>query len=522
MNFILKFSPGFLKKLDRHLRTNLPWIWATRIHLNLYLSLVLSLFFILLGFLYQMNPEKVISSEEQNFFFGILFIPAVLLLGFFIYNMSIYNPDKKQAHRFKYQEFFVLLIYFFTLSLPLLIPYPTSWVLNERIANIEEEGILKKQAISFELGTFYYPSSRGNYSYFPNDSSFLKDLNNESQVRGMDAKYYEAKRLETQARLKMKDSIFDHKGVFKNKRPRLYFSDYIGDYSANRYHEYNSYPYHDADLNNFNLEGSLVFTTQKRELILHPNEGLAKDYINKFSEILLVYSNKRKIDTEKIYKDYIDNNYFLSYSNQNLRHDIQLAASNMHEIREAQTRNVLSWNLDLYKGLALAIFCICLVFQVFKNSHWSQLLRFVLFAGLIFTIVLIIDGTSNFKSGLILIFPLYLSFVLTFISSRGFKLKKFSTPYVQFNIFMSFSSPFLGILFLAYMENVHGFFYWSWFDSYKELNNYGILDYGYEHRMMINECYTWAFWIGIFSYLLVWNSYLKSLYLRYWSLPKNS
>ena len=522
MNFILKIAPAFLKKFDSHLRTNHPWIWATRIHLNLYLSLVLSLFFILLGLLYQMNPREVITSHDQDFFFGILFIPAVILLGFFIYNMSIYNPDKKAAYRFKYQEFFVLLIYFFTLSLPLLIPYPTSWVLNERIAHIEEEVVLEKQAVSFELGAYFFPSNRDNFKYYPSDSAFLKNINGQRRESGRDAKYYEEKRLENEAWLKMKDSIFDHKGIFKNKRPRLYFSDYVGDYQTYGYYESRRNYYQKANLANFDLEKNSIFKTKKRELLFHPNEGLTKDYINKFSELLFSYSHVEEITTSTVFRDYSMNNYFISLSNQKLKHDIELAASNMHEIREAQNKDVFSWHFGIFQALALTIFCITLVFQVFKNLHWSQLLRFVLFAGLIFTIILVIDGASNFQSGLILIFPFYLSIILAFVSLRGFKLKKFSTLYVQFNIFLSLISPFFFLLLLAYLENVHGFFYWSWFDSYKVIDLQGVLDYGYEHSAMINECYTWAFWIGIFSYNLIWNSYLKSLYLRYWSLPKNS
>lgn len=520
MNFILKIAPAFLKKLDGYLRANHTWIWATRIHLNLYLSVLLSLLFILLGFLYKMDVKDVISTSEQNFFFGILFIPATILLGFFIYNMSIYNPDKSAGYRFRYQEFFVFIIFFITLSLPLLIPYPTSWVLNERVANIKDVKALEKQAVSFELGSYYYPSNRHNFAYFPNDSAFLSRLHNEKSIHGQTADVYEKIRLENDSWRKLNDSIFDHKGVFINTRPHLYYRNYVGGYYSYYQGNYSGHP--QPNLENFNLEKNNVFKAKKEQLILHRNNGLAKDYINKFAELLFIYSDLSELNTEQIFSDYSQHIYFPSYVHKYLKHPIHVAASNMHQIRSAQIKDVISWNLDMYKGLSLAIFCICLVFQVFKSTHWSQLLRSILFIGLLYTLVLVIDAATSFKSGFILIFTMYSSVIIAIISLRGFDLKRFSTLFVQFNIYLSFISPFFFLILLAYLENVHQFFFWSWFDGYKEINQLGLLDYGDAHYAMIKQWYYSALWIGIFSYIFIWNSYLKSLYLRYWSLPKNN
>lgn len=522
MNFILKISPAFLKRFDHYLRVNHPWIWATRIHLNLYFSVLLSLFFIALGLFYQMDPKNVITESEQNFFFGILFIPAVILLGFLIYNMSIYNPDKKEAYRFKYQEFFVLLIYYSTLSLPLLIPYPASWVLNARIANIQDSEILEQQAVSFELGSYYFPSNRANYQYFPNDSIFLISLNSQMTGWKPGKEYIERIHLQNTIWKKLRDSIFDHKGVFKNQRPPLYYTSFIDEYDGYSFRNgvYGEYP--QANLNNFSLLENDIFKSKKRQLLLHPNEGLAKDYINKFSELLFIYSDVDEVTTSKIYEDYSLNIYFPSYAYQDLRFEIQKTASNLHQIKSAKIKTSLSWSLKTYTSLAFAVFLISLLFQIFKNSHWSQLLRSALFIGLFYTVVLVIDAASNFSNGFLLIIPFYSFIVIAILSLRGFILQKFSTLFVQFNIYLTLLSPFFFLLLLGYMHNVHQFFYWSWFDGYKEMDNEGILDYGFAHSQMISHYYDWALWIGVLSYVFIWNSYLKSLYLRYWSLPKNT
>lgn len=522
MNFILKFSPAFLKKFDQYLRLNHTWIWATRIHLNLYFSVLLSLFFIALGLLYQMDPKNVVTSSQQDFFFGILFIPAVILMGFFIYNMSIYNPDKNSGYRFRYQEFFVLLIYYCTLSLPLLIPYPTSWVLNERIANIEDKIVLEKQAVSLELGAYCFPNNRHNYAFYPNDSIFLSSLTGDYKKVGQNAAYYEKIQLENEAWIKLKDSIFDHKGVFKNQRPHLYFSSFIQDYHGYSYYGNYGNSYIKSDLRNFGLQEDSIFKFKKKQLVLYRNEGLAKDYINKFGDLLLIYSDLKEVNTAKVFLDYSQNIYFPSYVHKVLRPNIQATTSNMHQIRSAQLKSVTAWNLGLYQGLALAVFCICLLFQIFKNTHWSQLLRSILFIGLIYTIVLVVDASAGFNNGLTIIFPFYSFIILAIISILGFGLKKFSTFYVQINIYLSVISPFFFLILLGYLENVHQFFYWSWFDSYKEINHQGLLDYSSAHYVMIQQWYNWALWIGIFGYVFIWNSYLKSLYLRYWSLPKNT
>tara|TARA_R110002096_G_scaffold434692_1_gene657491 strand:- start:132232 stop:133791 length:1560 start_codon:yes stop_codon:yes gene_type:complete len=519
MNFILKISPAFLKKFDQYLRQNQAWLWSTKIHLNLYFTLLLSLIFILLGLVYSTSPKDPISTEDQNFFFGILFIPATILLGYFVYSMSIYNPDKKAGYRFRYQEFFVLIIYYFTFSLPLLIPYPSSWILSHRVAQLEEVDILEKQAEVFELGAYFFPSKKSNYMYYPNDSIFLEKLDGENYRKSPEKDYYEQIRIQNRAWQEMRDSIFNHKGVFKNERPKLYFEDYLGSYDLHSYAGSSFYP---SYMGGFNFENDESFKRRKKEIVLQNDNKLAKKYIEQFAEIIKTYSYVEEVNMEQVFADYLQNNYFSSYSQRQLKTAIAKTGFNIYQIRKTQLKRIRSWNLDIYKGLALCLFCITLIFQVFKNSHWKQLLRSILFIGLFYTVVLVIDASSNFNSHLILSISLIFSLILSILSIKGFKLKKFSTFYVQTNIFLNFISPFLPILFLAYLDVIHDFFYWPMFDEYKETNNLGDYIYGTAHLHIRNLYFNIAFWLGIMSYVFFWNSYLKSLYLRYWSLPKNS
>ncbi|MBA3898872.1 MAG: hypothetical protein H0X62_01470 [Bacteroidetes bacterium] len=156
MKFTQKISPPFLKRADIYLRKNHPWIWATKVHLHIYLAFLLACIFSLVGLFYNIDVNQVPTGNDQDVLFNLLFVPAALFGVFIIYNMSLFNPDKSAAYRFKYQEFFLFLIYIFSFFLPFVIPYSAGLILNERISALVSDETYEQDVTAFNYGRIFF------------------------------------------------------------------------------------------------------------------------------------------------------------------------------------------------------------------------------------------------------------------------------------------------------------------------------------------------------------------------------
>ena len=522
MNFILRTAPPFLRKADAYLRINHSWIWTTRIQIHLYLGLILGLVFSIVGLLYSIDLTDVPGSNSQNTFYMILFVPATAFCIYMLYNMSLFNTDKSHAYRFKYQEFFLFLIFFFTFCLPLLIIYPASMILNARIANLVEDDQFETDKEQLNRGLVFFPVSKYEYDYYPSDSLYIYEtithpVNNDNE--------YNAPHL--QRRENMKELIFTHSGEFEKSRPKLYYHhsrDWTNTYSYGRYRR-NSMRHHDFNAKaaeRVSIQDSLYRMYIDSVNIYHDPE-VAKRHISEMHLLLKKYNGNYDVDKQRILNNFMTNYY--KPGDQRLEIALQTVKDNVTAIYYAKNKYVSAWNLDVFRSLLIFAFCFTLLFQVFKNVHWKQLLLALGIAACLLTLVIIVEVISRFRGEFFALTGVILPFLLLALSVAGFRIKKFHWIFNQANIYLTWLLPFYPLIILAYLANYHQFFGMDYFDRYKVeiTNQYGRKDWIYSdaYYILVSKIWHYTFWAGILSYVFLWNSFLKLLYLRYWSLPKN-
>lgn len=522
MNFITKLLPKFLKSYDAYLRVNHTWLWATRIHINLYLALLLNLVFIVLTFLYPTSITNAVYHGDVSTYFGLLFIPAALFFGLIVYQMALFNTDKSYAHRFRFQETWLFLIYFVSLVLPLSIPYTSAALLSERVAYIEKEDQLQNDLKVYSYGQMFFPISSAQYDYFESNEDYSKDLEyRKKEYRKVISAEKELWFSLQPTRDSISGNIFRHKFQYKNQRPRLFFNYHNLDRSY-YYGEGNySYRNHGNWINDVDPSGTILLDLQRFNF--NPSRDLATERIAEFSQLIKKYSSVDEIDEAQVLSDFFANNYVESYAYKDLRDYIFEARDNLLNIKSAHDKRAVVWNSEVFEFFLLWAFCLTLLFQAFKNVHWSQLIRSALVCGLLLTVLVVISVLTPHRLKVPIIVSAYFPLFLLFFSLNGFKLQRFSTRYLQINIILNFFLPFFPLMFWLYLDEVHKLYSWSVFDGLREAEriknpnrwNYDSLSYSTRRQLEYI-----VLWCGILFYVFVGNNYLKSLYLRYWSLPK--
>jgi len=454
-----------------------------------------------------------------------------------IYQMALFNTDKSAAYRFRYQEFFIFLIYLFTFFLPLLIPYPASLILNERISNLVSDNELQHDQNSLNEGLIFFPvSNAAFYSYYPSDSIYLHQFRKRNNY---DDAYLDEtentsslsdstiqKRKEWVA---LTDSIYFHKGVFANVRPKLYYRN-TRMWSRDNFYNYNTYIR--AELNESISETSLkdslfLLYLDKINIVRDPNE--ASKHIAQLSETISTYSiiKGMELDQKAILNDFLKHNYYQSYCNNypDLSTIIYSSIDNITNIHRAKLKvDIGSWNADFLFGLFIFIFCITTIFQIYKNVHWKQVLLGAAILAILFTLVCIIEIVFDFNGKFVSFAGIFLSALFLLASIKGFYIKEFNWVLNQAAVILAFCLPYFPLIILAYLDQHHGIFTISYFDKYLEpFKSYdGTISWSYnrEYRELVTFIWLSTFWGGILAYVFIGNSYMKTLFLRFWSLPK--
>ena len=219
MNWILKIAPKWLTKIDVFLRINYVWIWATRIHLMLYFNLLLTLVVSIISFVAPLDLRDLLKVKDLSNFYIPLLIPAFLFMGFYIFQVVLFNPDKRFTKGKSWHSIVVFLCMQLGLFLPFLMPISTAVVLYYKIANMVSDEEFVEDRNMYLTSGFYLYNGPDYFGYYKNDEDYLKAKNKryfepEFKRNGQIYDDYEKKAL--------RDSIFYHKGVFKNQRPKLY------------------------------------------------------------------------------------------------------------------------------------------------------------------------------------------------------------------------------------------------------------------------------------------------------------
>lgn len=525
MKLILKISPPFLKKFDTYLRTNHPELWATLFHLNLYCAFLFFVLFAIIGFLFRVNISDIPETKDISTVYILLFIPATAWLIFMIRQLSLFNVDKIFGYKKKFSEFYIFIIYFITFSLPLIIPYSTVSIINFRTAHIVSQNELDNDIINYYEGIMFFPINTYDYEYYPTTASYIKfgsqasfsELNNTSSLKEYvenDADINE-QIMQIHGDLtygKISDSIYNQERVFKEKRPCLYY-------------KIREHPLHNIRAflgiaSEYELKNdSIIINFQHRQNITRDPET-ARQHIELFCKLIEKYTYNRSCKPEIVLNDYIKHNYTSSYANNHMGQPINITGDKLESICNARQLN----NFYYRKGILVFFFVFCfyitIFFNIFKNAHWRQFLLGLSVLATLATLLLIFDLVFFFRFNLFITGTILFIILCIIFFIKGFNLKQYDVFTNQSTIMLNIFFPILPYLILCYLDNVHDFFDWFIFDSIKYNDDYSYLVQTKDFYQLKQNIWWWTFWAGIILYFILWNTLLKKLYLKLWSLPK--
>ncbi len=540
MNILLKISPSFIKELDRRLRVNLPWVWATRSHLNLFWGLVLGVLFAMIGLVYQVDQRDVMNSNSLESLFMILCIPAVIWILFSIYQLALFNDEKIFGKHFYGKEILVFVIYFITFSIPFVIPYSTTFVINQKIAGILTNEELDQHYHDFHYGKMYFPVEAYHYEYYDSDMDYINSINNadpkkyvslvnpnHTNNRKVARKFLEGYHWKYEhhrdsMRL-IRDSIFQESPFFKPYKLTLF-----------------SYPrrgfetYYDWGEDGFPLyaDSSLIDFVHRRNL--DRDETIALERIKKLIPLMYDFaSDAKEISEQQILEDYRNHRYVSSYSYQHLRSDFYQINQNLSRIARAKMYKSGCFSSIVLIVLPIILFLLTILFSIYKNVNWKELLIGVVTLGILALIAGVIEVVGRWRGDFILSATLIMYFVTIILTFRAKSLRMKNVFVMQSVVVLNLTVVFLPICTLIYLDevcNIHfrsvlssilikaeEWFNWGIYNSGRNYSKNYLLDYSDLNRMLKNS----MIFLGIGMYLVFWNSYFKRLYLKLWALPSN-
>jgi hypothetical protein len=528
MKIILRISPHFIRRFDSYLRTNHPTFWATLFHLNLYCAILFMILFSLFGLLIRVDIQDIPSQSYITTVFVLLFIPATAWLIFMIKQLSLFNIDKIFGLHKRFSEFGIFIIYFITFALPLVIPYSTVTVLNLRIANLVNQKDVNEDITNYFKGKMFFPTEKYDYEYYFDNMSYLKygDQKTFSQILSLpDIEAY-INKYDTLSEAQvdyindipynnLKDSVFYQSGEFKIKRPSLY---YIIEVYPTRELE-NS---RKVELTYDKYIDSVIINFQYRQNLTRDVEAARKQIIL-FCELFNKYSYERRCDPDRVLTDYINHNYEQSYANRVLSDPIRDIKSNLKSIINAKQFSGYMYYNEMMVFLFVFCFYITIFFNIFKNVHWRQFLLGLSVFAVLATILIILDLIFDFRFKLFITFTILISIFCLIFFIKGFRAKQFDLFTNQSVILLNILFPILPYLLLSYLVNVHDFFDWICFDSFKysgEQTDGTFYSYYGNFYQLKRDIFWWTFWAGIILYFVLWNTLLKRIYIKLWALPR--
>lgn len=534
MKILRKISPAFLNAFDDKLRSRSPWLWATRIHYHIYISLMCTAFFTLIGAIYRVNLTDVPSRMDQGVFWAVLIVPCIILSLYMLYNMSLFNPDKAGAKRIPYQEFFVLIIYLVTFLMPFAIPYSATWMLDTRTDWLVDDQELYEDAHNLTYADPFLYTGWGEYRYYPSDSIYL-EFRKKPELK---TNYYDDEVIITPHDSllwtlywtnehhwsQMRDSILYQVGVFEEDRPHLYFHggylDFLG------YSHYHGWYYETPIFSDSRDSGAdSLYQIFVETVNVARSAELAKPYLEKYAGLLEKYgSDTLDVDRGSLLEDYLQNRYTGGYVHYYLDDADDQSRDNIENLFDAKENRSVIYDDDTFYGTLVFCFCFAVLFSIFKNVHWRQGLLFIATTSLLITLIavigVIVDGDEEYFLSAFTFLP----FLFLAISFWGFKLKTFNGFLNQVVMLLNISLPWILIMILVYLDEVHDIFRMPYFDQYKvwyypEFEK-AYLDYSSEYYELISRIWWVVIWGSPIMYILAWNSYVKSLYQRFWFLPR--
>ncbi len=490
MNWILKIAPKWLSKLDVFLRTQYVWIWATRIHLMLYFNLLLTLIVSIISFLSPLDLRDLLKVRDLSNIYVPLLIPAFLFMGFYIFQVVLFNPDKRYTKGKNWHSIVVFLCIQLGLFLPFLMPISTAVILNHKIANmVSDEEFIEDRNLFLTSGFYLYNGS-DYFGYYKTDEEYLKAKNKkyfepEFKRNGQIYDDFEKKAL--------RDSIFYHKGVFKNQRPKLYRNANVANEGLYILPELLENPfiqnYLDSIVLDFTIQQNINFSESKAvKEIGNANYLLTKySYYNRLKPDSVIHNFK-----SNIYKGYVLNNSRVNeFSYTDYENDVYVyedsyysskfldLGSTLFNIIEAKNDFIPNSIASFMLVMFYVTYFLSVIILLFKWINWKQFLLFILITGVLLAILGVFEAIYRFRGKLILNFTLIIMVISYLMLFKSYFNKIFKWWNNQWSIFAYLFSPTIFIFLLGYLSEISNFWYWDYFKQkyYKRIYN------GYEWTM---------------------------------------
>ena len=510
MNWILKIAPKKLKEIDINLRENYPSVWATRIHLTLYLGIIYALFAGLIGWITPMKFTDVLSQNKIEGQFGIFLIPTIIFVGYLLIQLVLYNVEKRDKVTNIKTPWITFFLTYISLIIPFFAPYTISFVLNNRTANMisNDEAFTNRNQLS--KAQYYTNNGKSDYYYQPKkiiESEYSSEKN---------PLPYMFKTIDP-----LLDSIYYEKGVFKFSRPRLKkeFNSYYN-YYYRRLHFHSDL---DTVTKRFYNNQNKHFNLDSAKFYLNHAKNISKRFID--GKVLNIDSVLYEVKNNIYYNTYSSRSYTTSYGRQELKHesyDIINQAFHQNDNIIIAKSNWIPWDLktDAFWAIVVTVFCLsCLIF-VFKWVSWQQFLLFFFFTGLFITLVAVI--TSLYRLREMFLTTVFLTyFLLCFFGLyKIWRERKFSfwTNYMVIMLF--YCLPYFPFFLFYYLKDQWEIFNYPYFDKYliRIYNNDGTSYIGYseEYYELIKSIESWCLWGGIVFFLIFGIPYFYKVFKLYY------
>ena len=519
MNWILKIAPKELKLIDVYLRESYSWIWATRIHFTLYAMLLLGSFAALIGFITPVDIKNPMSSREIMTFFSIFMFPAIIFMGYMIFQLCLFSVEKRKGKSSFFRPLLVFPLMMISVLSPLVMPFSVSFVLNSKIANLAPKEQVNSDELDLDKAKYFVNTGEQDYKYFATNSDYIyweKD-NTEAYNRYNRNDKYEVE----------KKAIYFHEGQYRNERPRLY--------KAMTYSNYynNSFGYSSGGSFEGNVRNDVNQFYYDQNLNLSLKE--ASNYLEHLNACLERYSDYGMLDLDSMMLELKNNTYINCYSNNRINRAnnsfnynekpqkyYNKVSGNLRNIKSAQIMYVPKVSGFIFLGFLWAAFIITLLLFIFRLVHWKQFLLSILIIGIYLTLIGIVEGVGDFDGYFFPIMAILFVVVSMIFLNRVWALNKFSVVINQMAIVTFLSLAFFPIMILGYLEEVLDIFKIPYFDKYLVLDPEKHRPYSSEYYEMITSLWVITFWSGILFFYLLGLPYLKKVFLRLMSLPKKS
>jgi hypothetical protein len=185
MNLKRKFVPDFLRRFDKYLLLNLPFVWRTRVHYLLFYSLVADVILFLIGLSYPMDLFKLYAEgidiiKNQEYIAMIMVLLSFLTLIYWWNQLSKYKTPIVDGKNILLEW----LIYFVCVSAIILNSFMCTWGIQCKKAYFTTKEIHYDHPFladnqHFQLGYItHYDADKNNNkaAYFKNGEALLSEI----------------------------------------------------------------------------------------------------------------------------------------------------------------------------------------------------------------------------------------------------------------------------------------------------------------------------------------------------------